>query len=175
MRWFLKFILFILIGTCHQNSIAQVKKNTSKTYKAVKIKYKKLTDTLFRKGDIIRAPEIYFNLSSCAVLPEHKDSVKLISDFLLRHPSFKIEIGAHTDSRGSAPFNLKLTQCRANSVKDVMLHEFSSPSDRVIAKGYGEEQLLISEPVISKTKDAGHKEQLYHKNRRIEIKILDIQ
>jgi outer membrane protein OmpA-like peptidoglycan-associated protein len=78
------------------------------------------------------------------------------------NPAITIELSSHTDSRGDAPYNLKLSQARAQSVKDYLVVSDIDPS-RVIAKGYGE-----SKPIIINAKS----EDDHQKNRRTEFKIL---
>jgi hypothetical protein len=53
--------------------------------------YKTFKDSSYKAGDIILAPEIAFALGSCGVIPPSKDSVKVIAEFLKKHPAFKIE------------------------------------------------------------------------------------
>lgn len=71
--------------------------------------YKSISDSTFEIGDRIIAPKIIFSQAGGArILPESYDSVEIISTFLKKHPNISIEIGGHTDSRGSLEFNLDL-------------------------------------------------------------------
>lgn len=142
---------------------------------ASKRSYKKFTDTDFKVGDIILAPDIWFSLSGgCQIMPQSKDSVKIIADFIQKHPSFKIEIGSHTDSRSKKEPNLILSKYRAKSVVDYLTKELLLPADNFEYKGYGSSQLLIPDLTIKKISDKTEKEKLHQKNRRVEIKILRI-
>ncbi|MBL7917758.1 MAG: OmpA family protein [Bacteroidia bacterium] len=139
--------------------------------------FKKFTDEDFKTGDVILCPDILFTLSGgCQIMPQSKDSVKIISDFIQKHPSFKIEISSHTDNRGSKEANLLLSEHRAKTIVEYLTKELLLPDDNILAKGYGSSQLLISDDIIKKaiidneSKDAV--EKLHQKNRRIEIKIL---
>lgn len=136
----------------------------------VKRTYKLFTDTAFKTGDIIVAPEIYFQLGNCGIIPEHKDSVKIIADFITKHPSFKIEIGVHTDTRGKKDANIKLAECRAKSVLDCLTIELLLPIDNFTAKGYGSSQPRVSDDEIKRARCLHC--DLHRKNRRVEIKIL---
>ncbi len=137
--------------------------------------YKKFTDTDFKVGDIILAPDIWFSLSGgCQIMPQSKDSIKIIADFIQKHPSFKIEISSHTDSRGKKESNLILSKYRAQSIVDYLTKELLLPADNFEAKGYGSSQLLIPDLTIKKISDKAEKEKLHQKNRRVEIKILRI-
>jgi len=85
--------------------------------------------------------------------------VKLLQD----NPEIKIEISAHTDNIGSDDYNFKLSAKRAQSVVDYLVAN-KLQVDRFIAKGYGE-----SMPV-----SANDTEENRAKNRRVELKIVDI-
>ena len=73
----------------------------------------------------------------------------------------KIEIGGHTDNVGSDADNLKLSQQRAEAIRQYLIKKGIQPA-RVIAKGYG-----ASEPVADNSTNEGRQN-----NRRTEVKIL---
>jgi len=82
--------------------------------------------------------------------------------YLVRKDDEKIEIGGHTDIVGSATSNLKLSQERANSVRDYLISKGIDAS-RITAKGYG-----ITKPIADNKNAAGRAE-----NRRTEVTILE--
>lgn len=134
--------------------------------------YKNFYDKIFTIGDKILAPDIYFGVH-LAVLEVSYDSVKVIADFLNTHPNIKIELGAHTDSRGSEAFNQKLSEQRSNKVSDVLIEQYNIHPDRMVSKGYGEQQLLddcsqYPDCPVGVENDC----PCHQKNRRIEIKIV---
>ena len=67
---------------------------------------------------------------------------------LKHHPRVRVEIQGHTDSVGTAAYNLKLSQRRAESVRSYLIMD-GVPADQLAAKGYGE-----SQPVASNKDDA---------------------
>jgi outer membrane protein OmpA-like peptidoglycan-associated protein len=71
----------------------------------------------------------------------------------------EFEIGAFTDSSGSASSNLDVSQRRAEAVKDV-LTEVGAPSDQITARGYGASQFIDVENTTAA------------RNRRIAIRVL---
>ncbi len=93
--------------------------------------------------------------------------------FMNLHPNLVIEIGSHTDSRGTSEYNLKLSEKRAESIVKKLI-SLGVDSSRLTFKGYGEEQPIISEEVISKAESSDEKEQIYAVNRRNELKIIKI-
>lgn len=137
--------------------------------------YKKFSGTQFAPGDKILAPEIIFDMDGGApVLPEYEDSVKVIADFLKEHPGMRIEIGVHTDLRGSVEFNDDLSNLRARSVKEVLVHKYNIDAERIEIKGYGEQQPLISNEEIDAAPTKEIKEVMCRINRRVEVKILQV-
>ena len=92
-------------------------------------------------------------------------------EFLKKNPEIQIEIGYHTDTRGTDEKNLELSQNKANQIRLVLI-ELGIDEDRIVAKGYGE-----SEPAVPGEKieylEKKEKENAHSMNRRIEIKILD--
>jgi outer membrane protein OmpA-like peptidoglycan-associated protein len=93
-------------------------------------------------------------------------------DLLIKNPTLKIEISAHTDSRGSDDFNNKLSQQRAQVCVDYLLQKDVN-NDRIIAKGYGKQQLLINDAEIANLKSEAKKEAAHQQNRRTEFKIIE--
>jgi outer membrane protein OmpA-like peptidoglycan-associated protein len=73
-------------------------------------------------------------------------------------PEQKVLIEGHTDSDGSAEYNLQLSRLRADSVRSVLVAGGVSP-DRVEARGYGE-----TKPVATNATAAGKAQ-----NRRVEL------
>ena len=73
----------------------------------------------------------------------------------------KIEVQAHTDYKGSGEANMKLSEQRAQSVKDYLVSQ-GVPEKRLIAKGYGE-----SQPIADNKTEEGRA-----KNRRVELKVI---
>ncbi len=88
--------------------------------------------------------------------------------FLKDNPDIKIELGSHTDSRGSAEFNQTLSQKRAESAVQYMVDRGVS-KDRIVAKGYGETKLK------NKCADGVSCSETDHQvNRRSEVTIIDM-
>ena len=138
--------------------------------------YKSFNDSAFSTGDKMLAPEILFTLSGGSrVLPECEDSVKIIADFLNMHPGMRIEIGVHTDYRGTVDFNDTISYHRAESVKKVLVGLFEISSDRIEIKGYGVHQPLIPKEEIDAVQSKDLQEAMHRINRRVEVKIIQIQ
>jgi outer membrane protein OmpA-like peptidoglycan-associated protein len=81
-------------------------------------------------------------------------------DTLLKSKTWKLDIEGHTDSTGSDDFNMKLSQKRADAVKDYLVSKGVS-ADLITPQGYGE-----SKPLVPNDSNANRE-----KNRRVEFKI----
>ena len=111
--------------------------------------------------------EIFFDLGSADIQQESLEDLneKALS-FLQNNPSVKMEMAAHTDSRGNAEENRVLSQARAQSAVDYLVSKGVNPS-RLVAKGYGESQLR------NHCADGVNcSEEEHQKNRRVEIKVI---
>jgi len=88
----------------------------------------------------------------------------MLAELLLDNPAVKIEIAAFTDNVGNENSNLTLSQKRAQSVVDYLIEKGIDPTV-LRAKGYGE----VNPIAPNDTKEGREK------NRRIEIKILEVE
>ena len=102
---------------------------------------------------------VNFKSGTAALLPASAKILDDVAKALIAQPDVKIEIGGHTDADGHAASNLKLSQRRANTVKDYLIKK-GVPASRLIAKGYGETQ-----PIADNQSPEGKA-----KNRRVELK-----
>ncbi len=117
------------------------------------------------KGDRFKLENIFYDLNKSTLRPESKIALDKLADFILKN-DLRIELSAHTDARGSDAYNLKLSQARAQSCVDYLISKGVKKSN-IIAKGYGETQLL------NKCKNnVTCPEDMHQENRRTEVKIL---
>lgn len=87
--------------------------------------------------------EIQFNLDSDIIRPVSYKTLGRIADALY-HPyllDYKFLVVGHTDASGKREYNLKLSQRRANAVREALITTFRISPTRVSAVGLGEEQL----------------------------------
>ena len=111
---------------------------------------------------------IYYEFDKFTLL----DSSKTVIDttmlkLLTENPDIKIEIGSHTDSRGSELYNQRLSQQRAQSVVDYLVAK-GIPRKRLVAKGYGEIQPIAQ----NENEDGSDNPEGRQMNRRTEFRIL---
>jgi outer membrane protein OmpA-like peptidoglycan-associated protein len=112
-------------------------------------------------GQSIVLKNIFFDFDKATIRSESANELDRLIKLLTENPTLKIELGSHTDSKGSDDYNQKLSQSRSQSVVTYLIGK-GIAADRLVAKGYGE-----TVPVATNDTEAGRQE-----NRRTEFKIL---
>lgn len=115
---------------------------------------------------------IFYDYNKATLRESSANELKKVIELLNANPKMKIEFSAHTDSRGSDSYNKNLSQQRAQSCMDYLVKNGITIT-RLIAKGYGETQLLVSDEEIEKMTSEMLKEEAHQKNRRTEFKIIE--
>ncbi|MCG8474636.1 MAG: OmpA family protein [Cytophagales bacterium] len=105
--------------------------------------------------------EVLFERGTVKLLEASHDQLKKLVSVLKQNPSMRIEIGGHTDNRGSAKAKNRLSRNRAAAVKEY-LGKSGIDESRVLTRGYGS-----SRPIAS-----NQSEETRRLNRRVEFKIL---
>jgi len=115
---------------------------------------------------VITARDIYFDTAKSTLKPESDKTLKELCDVFSQWPTLQIEIGGHTDSRGSDAYNQKLSEDRAHAVEDWLKANCPGANMANFSfKGYGE-----STPVASNKTVKG-----MALNRRVEFKVLNTE
>jgi outer membrane protein OmpA-like peptidoglycan-associated protein len=89
---------------------------------------------------------IQFEFDSARIRPDSFRAIGLMADALY-HPylqGYHFLIVGHTDAKGSREYNFKLSQERAEAVREALINPFGISSAQIEAVGLGEEQLLNS-------------------------------
>lgn len=121
------------------------------------------------KNKIFVLNNIYFDLDKSDIRPDAAKELDKLLDLLTDNPEIKIEMSSHTDSIASHAYNMQLSQRRAESTVRYLISKGVS-SDRLVAKGYGEEK-----PIARNTNpDGTDNPDGRQRNRRTEFKILEI-
>ncbi|KJY92703.1 membrane protein [Vibrio neptunius] len=101
-----------------------------------------------------------FALNSAELKPQSKTMLADLVTFMTKFPQSTVEVVGYTDSSGSASYNQKLSEKRAQSVAEV-LQEQGVDSSRITARGEGE-----NNPIASNETREGREQ-----NRRVEIMV----
>ena len=80
---------------------------------------------------------IFYDFDKATLRPESKQALDEMAQMLRDNPNVTIEMGSHTDRKGTDEYNIDLSDRRAKSVVDYLTAAGIS-SDRLTWKGYGE-------------------------------------
>ncbi|MEP6845767.1 MAG: OmpA family protein, partial [Panacibacter sp.] len=106
------------------------------------------------------AQNIFFATGSAKLLAKSFKSLKDVAQIMQDNTTYKIDVDGHTDNTGSNELNQKLSESRANSVKQYLVGNGVDES-RIVATGYGEDK-----PIEDNKTAAGRA-----KNRRVEMRL----
>ncbi|MCP3930516.1 MAG: OmpA family protein [Bacteroidetes bacterium] len=115
----------------------------------------------------ISIENIYYDYNKADIKKEAARELDKLILLLKDNPVLVVELGSHTDSRGSDKYNLKLSQKRAESAVKYIIDYGGIDPTRIKAKGYGETQLVNK--CLNGVKCSAEEHQ---KNRRTELKIV---
>jgi OOP family OmpA-OmpF porin len=101
---------------------------------------------------------VQFDTNKSDLKPQYHEELKKLADFLTEFPKANGVIEGHTDSVGDKASNMKLSQRRADSIRNYLIKTFGIAPDRIAAKGYGPTKPIAD----NKTKEGKQK------NRRID-------
>lgn len=115
-----------------------------------------------RTQDVLSATfkgDIFFDSNSSTLKPGAYSEIDRISNVLNNYPQTTIRVEGHTDSTGPEDYNQRLSEKRAETVKNALIQRAVDPK-RIVAVGYGESQPISSDNAT---------------NRRVSIVIAPIQ
>lgn len=122
----------------------------------------------FETGTIVRLDNIYYDYDKHDIRQDAARELDRLVKFLKENPSMRIELSSHTDARGSDPYNMRLSQRRADAAVAYLIQKGIEPK-RLTAKGYGESKLLNNCGNDTECSEAQHQQ-----NRRTEFRILEM-
>ena len=110
------------------------------------------------RGLIVNLSDVLFDFDSANLKSGAREKLARVSGILLAQPGLDIQVEGHTDSVGPDSYNQRLSEQRANSVRDYLVSQGIQQS-AVGTSGLGE-----SQPVVSNDTSAGRQ-----RNRRVEL------
>jgi outer membrane protein OmpA-like peptidoglycan-associated protein len=110
------------------------------------------------RGLIVNMSDVLFDFNQATLLPGAKEKLAKVSGILLAYPTLRLKVEGHTDSVGSDDYNMKLSQRRADSVRDYLT------TNGIAAAGITSVGLGKADPVASNDTNAGRQQ-----NRRVEL------
>jgi outer membrane protein OmpA-like peptidoglycan-associated protein len=114
------------------------------------------------RGLVLTVGDVLFAPGKAEIGPGAQRSIDKLAEFLRAYPKRNVLIEGHTDNLGNEDLNIKLSQQRADSVRDLLIARGVSPQ-RIRTKGYGPKF-----PVVDNDSAAGRQQ-----NRRVEVLVLN--
>lgn len=160
-----------LIASKETYLTGSVEFNTNGITKSDTLEYKIYLKRIV-KNKAYSLKNIYYDYNKADIRDESKPTLDSLYQILVENPNITIELGSHTDSRGSDTYNQTLSQKRAESCVAYLIAK-GIDQTRIVAKGYGESQPLED---CSKYPDCPAEGEgdcpCHQKNRRTEFKII---
>jgi outer membrane protein OmpA-like peptidoglycan-associated protein len=110
------------------------------------------------RGLIVNMSDVLFDTAQYSLKPGAREKLAKVAGIILGHPGLKIAIEGHTDSVGGDEYNMKLSENRANSVRDYLVAQGLNGGG-ITAQGFGK-----TRPVADNSTSAGRQQ-----NRRVEL------
>lgn len=110
------------------------------------------------RGLVVNMADVLFNSGKYDLMPSAREKLAKLSGIVLAHPGLNLGVEGHTDSVGSDEFNQKLSEQRAETVRNYLVEQ-GLPAANLTAKGFGK-----TAPVADNSTAEGRQ-----KNRRVEI------
>jgi outer membrane protein OmpA-like peptidoglycan-associated protein len=110
------------------------------------------------RGLIVNMSDVLFDFNKYTLKPEAREKLAKVSGILLAYPTLKLQVEGYTDNIGSDGYNQKLSEQRADEVRQYLVLQ-SVPDANVSAAGYGK-----SDPIADNSTSEGRAE-----NRRVQL------
>ncbi len=110
------------------------------------------------RGLIVNMSDVLFDFNKYTLKPEAREKLAKVSGILLAYPGLKLQVEGYTDNIGTDEYNQKLSEQRADGVRDYLVTQ-SVKDNNVSAAGYGK-----SSPIADNSTAAGRAQ-----NRRVEL------
>jgi outer membrane protein OmpA-like peptidoglycan-associated protein len=118
-------------------------------------------------GTVIVLDNIYYDFNKSAIRKGDAGELNALADILKKYPDLTIELTSHTDTRGSAEYNLELSEKRSASSKEYLVL-LGINGDRIVTKAAGE-----STPRNKCVDGVTCSEAEHQYNRRTEVRIIN--
>jgi outer membrane protein OmpA-like peptidoglycan-associated protein len=110
------------------------------------------------RGLIVSMSDVLFDTGEYSLKPGAREKLAKVAGILLAYPGLSIEVGGYTDNVGGDEMNQKLSESRADSVREYLVDQ-GVATNSVTARGFGN-----TLPVASNADSSGRQQ-----NRRVEL------
>src|SRR5690606_1189136 len=116
-------------------------------------------------GTVIVLDNIYYDFNKSEIRKSDAGELAALADILKQYPALTIELTSHTDTRGTADYNMELSARRSASAKEFLV-SLGISADRITTKAAGE-----SSPRNHCLDGVNCTEEEHQRNRRTEVRI----
>jgi outer membrane protein OmpA-like peptidoglycan-associated protein len=142
-----------------EQSAQQAAENAARLRKRLREQLNSILETReTARGLIVDMPDVLFAFNKYELKPEAREKLAKVSGILLAYPDLKLQVEGHTDSVGSEEYNQKLSEERADSVRNYLVSQ-SVQDSNITAMGFGK-----THPVADNSTSEGRAQ-----NRRVEL------
>jgi len=117
-----------------------------------------LQTTETARGLIVNMADVLFDFNKYTLKADAQVKLAKVSGILLAYPNLKLQVEGYTDNIGSDDYNQKLSEERADTVRDFLVAQ-SVPDGNIAAEGYGK-----NEPIADNSTNSGRAQ-----NRRVQL------
>ena len=110
---------------------------------------------------------IFFDFDRANLRSKSRSDLDQLAALMKDNPGYKVELSAHTDSRGSLEYNTALSQRRSGAAKDYLIAQGIS-SDRIMTSEFGETSPIAKNDLNGKDSPTGRQF-----NRRVVVTVMD--
>ena len=110
------------------------------------------------RGLIMNMSDVLFDFNKYTLKPDAREKLAKVSGILLAYSNLQVQVEGYTDNIGSDDYNQKLSEQRADGVRDYLVSQ-SVPQNAITAQGYGK-----SDPVADNSSNSGRAQ-----NRRVQL------
>ena len=177
---------YVFLGTCkgYLNHKEELRVDTATTSNEYVLQF-----ALANISAPVLIDNIFYDFDKATLRPESQTALDKLVKLLNDNPNVTIELSAHTDYKGSAQYNERLSQRRAESVVNYLIAH-GIAADRLTPKGYGKEKPktirrkvaekypflkegdVLTEEFVKALKDEEQQEECNQLNRRTEFTVL---
>jgi outer membrane protein OmpA-like peptidoglycan-associated protein len=121
-------------------------------------------------SELVKINPINFDLNKYKIRPDAEIELDKIVEIMNKYPNMIVELGAHTDCRGSKRYNERLSDQRAKASANFIKGKITQP-DRIYGKGFGESKILNGcecEGIVK----SDCEEEKHAENRRTEFRVI---
>lgn len=156
---------FKISNNCYTNKNVKLKLRAHKIVKAPVVTNRLIGTKTISEGMVIELKNIYYDYNKANIRKDATVDLEHLAELMNQYPSMNVELGSHTDARGTDSYNMDLSSKRAAAARQYLISKGIS-SSRLTSRGYGETRLLNECANGVECDDAAHQQ-----NRRTEVKV----